>query len=696
MTDMPARRTKALRLLCAALLIAAAPVHAQSAATGSTPIHKAPAFRSRELAALPRAGWLTNGGNLYNQRYSPLDQVNRGNVARLKATWRASLNGSGLSPRSGNQAQPLVYEGVVYIMTGENDAFAVSVDTGEVLWEYKANIDPKVARPCCSWVGRGLGLGDGKVFVGQLDAKLVALEQRTGKVLWSVQAEDPKRGYAIASAPLYYNGLVITGFAGSDLGIRGRLKAYDARTGKLRWTFYTVPGPGELGHDSWPQNSEVWKYGGAAIWQTPAIDPDLGLVYFSTANPGPVLNGHLRPGDNLFSVSILAIDARTGRYRWHFQEVHHDLWDYDAPNPVILFDAPYEGRMRKGIAQAGKTGWIYILDRTSGKPLIGMVETPVMQEPQQFTSPTQPFPVGDAIVPQSIDMAPEGFELINQGRIFTPFTKSPAVWKPLAAVNWPPSSYDPETNLMYVCATDSLWGAVGGDPDYPVEPGALYSGSVVARFAAPRRGVFAVVDLKTNRIAWRQQWVDQCYSGSVVTAGGLVFVGRNDGRFTALDKANGRRLWEFQTDGGVNAPASVFEYKGKEYIVVLAGGTALAGSKRNDGLWLFSLDGTMEPLPRGSADPVGPRRMGPPRGATPRAANWQKGKELYTTTCVVCHGENGEGGSHGGAPLTSKLTAETIGAVITRGRNDMPAFGSALSPEALQDLSDYVLSLVAR
>jgi mono/diheme cytochrome c family protein len=239
-----------------------------------------------------------------------------------------------------------------------------------------------------------------------------------------------------------------------------------------------------------------------------------------------------------------------------------------------------------------------------------------------------------------------------------------------------------------------------------VEPGALYSGSVVARFAAPRRGVFVAVDLTTNRIAWRQQWVDQCYSGSVTTAGGLVFVGRNDGRLTALDKSNGRKLWEFQTDGGVNAPASVFQYKDKQYVVVLAGGTALAGSKRSDGLWLFSLEGTLEPLPRGSADPVGPQRMGPPPGAPPgaagtqapptaRVADVQNGKDLFTTTCVVCHGETGKGGSHGGAPLTSKLTAEAIGNVVTRGRNDMPAFGAAFSPDALQDLTSYVLQLVA-
>jgi alcohol dehydrogenase (cytochrome c) len=683
-----------LRTCFSSALALCALVFSQASRAEESTIRKAPAFKAAELTAQPRDGWLTNGGSLYNQRYSPLDQINKSNVASLKGVWRASLRGSGMSPRAGNQAQPLVYDGVVYIMTGDNDAFAVSIDTGEVLWEYRAGIDPKVARPCCSWVGRGLGLGEGKVFVGQLDAKLVALDQATGKVVWSVQAEDPKLGYAIASAPLYYNGLVITGFAGSDLGTRGRLKAYDARDGKLRWTFYTVPGPGERGHETWPENSDVWKYGGAAIWQTPAIDPELGLIYFSTANPGPVLNGNLRKGNNLFSASMVAIDAKTGKYRWHFQQVHHDIWDYDSPNPVILFDASYGGRTRKAIAEAGKTGWVYILDRTTGKPLLDIVETPVMQEPQQHTSPTQPFPVGDAIVPQSIDIPPEGFELVNDGKIFTPFTKHPSVWKPLAAVNWPPSSYDPATNFMYLCATDSLWGAVGGDPDYPVEPGALYSGSVVQRFAAPRRGVFGAMDLSTNRIAWRQQWVDQCYSGSIVTAGGLVFVGRNDGRLTALDKSNGKKLWEFQTDGGVNAPASTFLYKGKQYVVVLAGGTALAGSKRSDGLWLFALDGTMESLPRGSADPASIPRPAP-RAAT-RLPNKDKGKEIYTTTCVVCHGENGKGGTHGGAPFTPALTHDSVVAVLTKGRNDMPAFGAALSPETLEDLTAWVLELAAR
>ncbi len=668
------------------------------AAEAGTP--DAPAFTAAQLAAPPTTGWLTNGGSLSNQRYSPLTLLDRSNVAQLQANWRAALNGSGLSPRAGNQAQPLVFGNSIYVMTGEGDTFSLDLDSGKVNWEYKPNVDSRLARPCCGWPGRGVALGEGKVFVGLLDSRLVALDQHSGAVVWSVQAEDPKAGYSIAEAPLYYDGLVITGFAGSDLGTRGRLKAYDAGTGVLRWTFYTVPGPGEFGHDTWPQNNDVWKHGGAAIWQTPAVDPDLGLIYFSTANPGPVLNGALRRGDNLFSVSIVALDVKTGRYRWHFQEVHHDMWDYDAPNPVILFDAPYHGTMRKGIAEAGKTGWVYILDRTTGKPLLGIRETPVMQLAQQFTSPTQPFPVGDAVVPQYIDIPPEGFDLVNEGRIFTPFSKHPSVWKPLAAVNWPPSSYDPATHQMYICAQDSLWGAVGGDPNYPVEPGEYYSGSVVARFAAPRRGLVAPVGLTTNRITWRQQWVASCYSGSPVTAGGLLFIGRNDGRLMALDKDTGHKLWEFQTDGGVNAPASVFERNGKEYVVVLAGGTALAGSKRSDGLWLFSLDGTVKSLPRGSADPAAAPRPAAPAGAaapaTTRAPDLARGKDIYTTTCVVCHGPTGLGGTHGGARLTRALTAGSVTTVLTKGRNDMPAFGSALSADQLQDLTTYVLQVAAQ
>jgi PQQ-dependent dehydrogenase (methanol/ethanol family) len=555
-----------------------------------------PAFSAKELTASPTDSWITNGGNVYNQRYSPLTRINRDNVAQLKPQWRTHLNGSGTESKYSGQAQPLVYDGVIYVATGANDVFALDVDTGKILWTYQAHLDAGITVVCCGWMSRGVALGDGKVYAGQLDGKLVALDQRTGAVVWSVQAETNANGFSITTAPLYYDGLVITGFAGGDRGSRGRVKAFDARTGKPVWTFYTIPGPGELGHDTWPADNDTWEYGGAAVWQTPAVDPSLGLVYFSTGNPGPDLNGSVRRGDNLFSVSMLAIDAKTGKYRWHFQQVHHDLWDYDSPNPVILFDAVYDGKARKGIAEVGKTGFVYILDRETGKPLVGIEERAVPQEPRQATAATQPFPLGDDVIPHELDIVPEGFELVNNGRIFTPFWDKPVIVKPLGTggANWPPSSYDPETNLFYVCANDgaAAYSTREGGVEWEMpKPGTRYFGGEYTRSGAQRRGIFAAVDLKTNRLAWRQQWNDMCYAGSIVTRGGLVLIGRTDGRLTALDKANGKLLWEFETDAGLHAPVTTFERNGKQYIVALSAGSFFPGTKHGDSVWLFSLDG---------------------------------------------------------------------------------------------------------
>ena len=464
----------------------------------------APAFSAKDLTAWPTDRWITNGGNIYNQRYSPLTAINRANVAQLKPKWRTSLNGSGTASKYSAQAQPIVYDGVIYVATGANDVFALDVETGAIRWSHEANLDPNITVICCGWMSRGVAIGDGKIYSGQLDGKLVALDQTSGAVVWSIQAERTEDAFSITTAPLYYDGLVITGFAGGDRAARGRVKAYDARTGELRWTFYTIPGPGEVGHDTWPADNDTWEYGGAAVWQTPAIDPELGLVYFSTGNPGPDLNGSVRPGDNLFSVSMVAIEAKTGKYRWHFQQVHHDLWDYDSPNPVILFDAEYDGRMRKGIVEVGKTGMVYILDRETGKPLVGIEERAVPQEPRQATAATQPFPIGDSVVPLEVDIQPEGFKLINNGRIFTPFWDEPVLVKPLGTggANWPPSSYDPETQLFYVCANDgaAAYSTTEGGAEWLMPtPGARYFGGTYTRSGVPRRGIFAAVDVKTNR-----------------------------------------------------------------------------------------------------------------------------------------------------------------------------------------------------
>jgi len=565
----------------------------------------APAFKTEDLSAYPSKSWLKNGGDLYNRNYSPLKQIDRTNVANLKAVWQTHLDGSGLGAKFSGEAQPIFYDGVIYMATGANDIFAIDVKTGQAVWKHFADLDPTIDTVCCGWKSRGVAIGDGKIFSGQMDGKLLALDQKTGKVVWSIQAERWQEALVITSAPLYYDGMVITGFAGGERGIRGRMKAYDAKDGSLLWTFYTVPGPGEIGHETWPQNTDAWKSGGAPVWQTPAIDPELGLLIFSTGNPGPDIGGQVRKGDNLFSDSIVAIDVKTGKYKWHFQQVHHDIWDYDAPNPVMLFDMRLNGRIRKVAAEAGKTGWVYLLDRTNGKPLIGIDEKPVPQDPSVATAATQPYPRGDAFVPQSVDIAPEGYRMVNHGRIFTPFGNEGSIITPGArgGANWPHSSYDPETNYYFVCASDapSFLKPNDGNDVTEHQPGARYMGGSFGGQPLGVTGIFAALDMKTNKLVWQQRWKEPCYSGALATAGGVVFAGRGDGRFTAHDTSDGKLLWEYQTGAGVNASPIVFEYEGKTYVAVYSGGNVFAASPRGDSLFLFSLKGTEGPRPPYSA-----------------------------------------------------------------------------------------------
>jgi quinohemoprotein ethanol dehydrogenase len=554
------------------------------------------------LVPPPRVGWPTNGGNWYNQRYSPLTEIDRSNVANLKGVWHARLEGSGIGPQHSGEAQPLVVDGIVYVPTGASDLFALDVATGDIVWSYKSGLDPAIDVVCCGWSSRGVAHGEGRIFLGRLDGQLVALDAKTGAVAWTVQAERWQDGFSLTSAPLYYDGLVITGFSGAELGVRGRVKAFNAEDGGLAWTFYTIPGRGERGNETWPQDNELWQHGGATVWQTPAVDPELGLIYFSTGNPGPDFNGSVRAGDNLFSSSIVAVEAKTGRYRWHFQQVHHDIWDYDSPAPVVLFDLEYDGRVRKGLAQASKTGWVYILDRTDGTPLVGIDEKPVPQEPRQATAATQPYPRGDSFVPQQLDIAPEGYPLVNGGKIFTPYWTDYIIAKPgiLGGANWPPTAYDPASGYLYVCAGDqasSFLAAEIGTERPP--PGEYFVGGAFGTNPLAPYGTFTALDLRTNTIVWQQHWADRCYSGATATAGGLVFVGRNDGRLTALDSQSGTKLWEFQTGAGMNAPVSVFAHDGKQYVVAYAAGNMFAGSAKGDHVWLFALDGTLDPVAPG-------------------------------------------------------------------------------------------------
>ncbi len=671
---------------------------ATAMAADAPAITPAPAFTPAQLVQLPTTGWPTNGGNVFNQRYSPLKQLDRTTVKDLKAVWRASLRGSGLDRKNSGQAQMLAHEGVLYVVTGMNDAFAISVDTGQVLWEYKANLDPEKVRVCCGWAARGLGMGEGKIFVAQLDNKVVALDQKTGKVVWSTQSQTLEDGpYSITMAPLYYDGMVVIGHSGGDMGIRGVIKAFDAKTGKERWRWYTIPGPGEPGHETWPSYNDSWKYGCGAVWSTPAVDPELGLIFFPVANPAPDLNGAVREGDNLYTSSIVALEVKTGKYRWHFQAIHHDIWDFGGSNPVILFDTMINGQMRLGLSHAPKSGYVYILDRTTGKPLVGIEERPVPQLAIQKTAKTQPFPIGDDVVPHVMDAAPEGYELVNEGRTFTPFDKDPVVYKQLAGINWPPMSYDVEDHLLYVCGNDSigvLTRAQSNDFVAPNgKPGGFPSGNF-GRTNIPRLGIVAALDVTTQKVKWRMQWPDVCYSGSVNTAGGLLFMGRTDGRIQALDKRNGRTLWEWQLDAPISAPVTTFEHRGEQVVAVYAAGNFFTGSRRGDGVWLLYRKGTLKPSPALTDAPA--PGAAPQVVATAAGGNAANGAVIYQRTCEPCHGANGKGGHSEGAKIPEDVAAQIVMNTVTTGKKDMPSFAQTLSTQEMRDVAAYVSGLVAR
>jgi quinohemoprotein ethanol dehydrogenase len=559
--------------------------------------------------------WITNGGNLTNQRYSTLKQIDTSNVKQLKGAWMTRLKSSGLGGKYSFEATPLVKDGVMYIITGNDDVFALNAKTGEIVWEYWSGIDQTISTICCGWVNRGLAMGEGMLFFGQLDATMVALDMKTGKVRWKKPIEKWENGYTITSAPLYHDGMVYSGIAGGEFGVRGRLTALDAKSGEILWRWYTLPGPGEIGADTWPAGTDHAMRGGATIWNTPALDPDLGLIYFATGNCGPDYDGSMREGDNLFCASMVALKAKTGEYAWHFQQVHHDIWDYDAASPMVMFDTVIDGQPRKGIAEAGRTGWVYILDRTNGKPLIGIDEKPVPQEPRQKTAKTQPIPRGDATVPQCAELLP-GYD--KAGCIFDTFWETAVLLQPsgIGGTNWSPMPYSPDTGYFYVPGTvrTSAFTRFGDT----FKTGQRYvGGSQSAPIGSSMSGTFTAIDSKTNKIVWQHKTPYRLGGGggSSVTAGGLVFRGEPDGNFLAIDAKTGQELWRFQTGFGADAPPVTYEVDGEQFVAIATGGNQLQGSAGGDAVWAFSLKGKLSPLwppppPQTVAGPTGPIASG--------------------------------------------------------------------------------------
>lgn len=649
--------------------------------------------------------WTTHGGDYFNRRFSLLEDVNLDTIKNLKPQWVSSL-GSGLEMKYSGEATPIVVDGVMYVATGANDVLALDAKTGEKIWEYRPQIAEKLDTVCCGWTTRGVAVGDGKVYVGLLDARLVALDIKTGKVVWETEVADWEEGYTITSAPLFYNGKVYTGVSGGEYGIRGRIMAYDAERGYEVWRFYTIPTPYEKDGDTWPDDdNKSWLTGGAPVWNTPAVDPELGYIYFVSGNTAPDLDGSKREGDNLYANSILAVNAETGEYVWHFQQVHHDIWDLDPTNPVILFDVEIDGKMRKALGEAGKTGWIYFLDRTDGTPLIGIEEKEVPQLAEQKTAKTQPFPIGDSFVPQSFTQEEADRDLDDDftgkiGSIFTPFWEEPVTIKPSAmgGANWPPSAYSPKTEYFYVLGSDSYIAMSRQDEDI-YEEGSMYIGSIMVPVSnAPQLGTVTAMDVKTNTIAWQVDWDTTAYSGILATAGDLIFVGHNDGRLIAYNAQTGDEVWSYKMDAGANAPAITYELDGEQYISIFAAGNALAGTVHGDKVYTFKLnglwDGTVINTLEDNKVPVSVTTG----GATVPSDSYEDGLAVYTANCLACHGEQGING-HNGPNLHESTFAKSYDNVVdrvTNGSTTMPAFEDVLSKDEIAAVAKYISEVIAK
>jgi alcohol dehydrogenase (cytochrome c) len=595
------------------------------------------------------------------------------------------------------------------VTSGDDDVFAVSVKTGKILWEHRGNLNQKISTVCCGWLNRGVAIGDGLIYYNRLDGWTQALDQKTGKVVWQKHVVRWQAGQTMTQAPLYMDGKIYVGVVGADFGTRSFMQAMDAKTGKLAWRWFSIPGPKQPGGDTWPKNN-MYLRGGGAIWSTPSVDQGLGLMYISTGNAGSDWFGGDRPGKNLYASSIVALDLKTGAVKWYFQEVHHDIWDYDAPSPVVLFDAQVDGKTVHGLGQPGKTGWLYLLDRANGKPLYGIDEKPVPQDKIQKTWPTQPIPRTGEFIPHTAPTAAEiarvkkerdknakKVPLVVAEKPFTPpTTKAMLVYTPgpQGGNNWMPSSYNQKTNMFYVCAAAQTVGVLAARNTF--KRGQSYAGigaiSGIGFNESP--GTFTAIDATSGKVAWQKSWPEACYSGTTTTAGNLVFVGRNGGALQAYDAKTGKLLWSFQTGAGANDTPAIFQQDGKQYLAFLSAGNSLTATPHGDSLWLFGLDGKLGPAKAPGAG-SGTQHAGE---NTPPKADATAGKAVFAANCGTCHGSLGTGGN-GGPDLTEIPAAQNASHVVkqvTNGGGGMPPFKGQLTAKQIRDVAAYVANVVAK
>ncbi len=496
-----------------------------------------------DLKMDPEVGedWLNYHGGYAGHRHSLLDEIDTSNVGGIRMEW---VFQSRIQEKF--EVTPLVHEGIMYITVPPGDVYALDAETGERLWRYSRQLPPKLIA-CCGLVNRGLAILGDRLFMATLDAHTIALDRKTGRLLWETELIDYSLGYSGTHAPLVVKDLVMVGTAGGEYGIRGFIDAFDVETGERRWRFYTIPGPGEFGNDTWAGDS--WKRGGASVWITPSYDPELNLVYWGTGNPGPDWNGDVRLGDNLFSDSVVALDADTGKRRWHYQFTPHDVHDWDATQIMVLLDKPYRGEDRKLLVTANRNGFIYLLDRETGEFL----------KATQFVKQTW-----------AVGISEEGRPIRRPG--MEPSAEGTEVWPTVAGgTNWMSPAYNPDTGLYYVSCREGSSTYFKGETEY--RPGTRYWGSMFVneRTMDNWYGAVRAYDPVSGERIWEHRLFQPAWAGLVSTGGGLVFAGTSDGFFKALDAKDGDELWRINLGAAVQSSPMTYSVNGRQLVAVASG-----------------------------------------------------------------------------------------------------------------------------
>jgi len=490
--------------------------------------------------------WLTYSGDYTNQRHSPLTQITPQNVQRLTAQWAFQTDTLGKF-----EATPLVVDGIIYVAGPLDIGWAIDARTGRQLWRYRRDL-PAGLIACCGLVNRGFGVLGDRLFKTTLDAHVLALSMKTGAILWDTAMENYRNGYSGTAAPLVVNDKVIVGMAGAEYGVRGFIDAYDAQTGKRSWRFFTTAGPDDPGHSTWRgTDPKAWEKGGGSTWATGAYDPELNLVYWGTGNAGPDYDGSAREGDNLYTASIVALDADTGRLRWHYQFTPHDVWDWDSTQNPVLADLTIGGQPRKVVMFANRNGFFYLLDRATGKLIRGkpFIETSWAKEIQPNGRPM--------LLPNSIPS--------EEGTRICPDQSG--------GTNWMPPSFDKALGLLFVTARESCGIFFTWKDDY--NPGDSYRGGAVQRVGDRQISALRAIDVATGERRWDFPYASQSWAGVLSTASGLVFAG-SSGNFMAFDARTGKNLWHFQTGSALYAGAITYMVDDRQYVLLPSGTTLTA------------------------------------------------------------------------------------------------------------------------